>query len=65
MDGQIAVKNLQSINDILDAEKLHYEKLSVYSSLVKDSNLKKLITKLQNASQTRFDTVYEYLKSHQ
>lgn len=65
MNEQIALKNLQSLDNILDAEKLHYEKLVYYSSLVRDENLKNLISDLQNASKTHYDKVYKYLKSHQ
>ncbi len=65
MTNQIALKNLQGLNDVLDAEKLNYEKLTIYASNVKDQNLKTLVTNLQEATKTRYTTVYNYLKSHQ
>lgn len=65
MSSQIALKNLQGLNDVLDAEKLCYEKLCVYHSLAKDANLKKLIATMQQSTKTHYDTVYNYLKSHQ
>ncbi len=65
MTQQMAVKNLQGINDILDAEQLHYEKLETYLSLTQNEELKKLIKDLKESSKQNFNSVYSYLKSHQ
>ena len=62
--NQIAVKNLQSLNDILGAEKLLYEKLDSYLSIVKDPSLKTLLSDLKEASEAHYGAVYNYLKSH-
>lgn len=62
---QIATKNLQSLNDILGAEKLNYEKLNYYLDIAKDVALKNLLTKVRDASKANYGTVYNYLKSHQ
>lgn len=63
--NQIAVKNLQSLKDILDAEKINYAKLDSYISIVKDSALKTLLTNLKEATKAHYGAVYNYLKSHQ
>ncbi len=63
--NQIAVKNLQSLNDILGAEKLHYEKLDSYIGIVKDPALKNLLSEMKEATKAHYGTVYNYLKSHQ
>ncbi len=63
--NQIAVKNLQCLKDILDAEKINYEKLESYLSIVKDPALKTLLTNLKEASKAHYGAVYNYLKSHQ
>ena len=63
--NQIAVKNLQSLKDILDAEKINYAKLDSYISIVKDSGLKTLLTNLKEATKAHYGAVYNYLKSHQ
>jgi len=65
MNDQIAVKNLQSLNDVLDAEKLYYEKLSYYATVISDPELKKLTEKFQQSAKSRYYKVYDYLKSHQ
>jgi histidyl-tRNA synthetase len=65
MTQQMAVKNLQGINDILDAEQLHYEKLETYASLAQGEQLKELIKDLKESSRQNFNSVYSYLKSHQ
>ena len=62
--NQIAVKNLQSLNDILGAEKLNYEKLDTYISIVQDQALKNLLSRLKEASKAHYGAVYNYLKSH-
>lgn len=64
MTGQIAVKNLQGLNEILGAEKLICEKLETYLEVVKDSNLKTLLSNLKEAGKARYGAVYNYLKSH-
>jgi hypothetical protein len=63
--NQIAVKNLQGLNDILGAERLCYEKLDTYISIAKDAELKTLLSDLKEASKARYGAVYNYLKSHQ
>jgi len=63
--NQIAVKNLQGLKDILDAEKINYAKLDSYISIVKDSALKTLLTNLKEATKAHYGAVYNYLKSHQ
>lgn len=62
---QIAIKNLQYLNDILGAEKLNYEKLGYYSDMAKDPALKNLLNGLLDTSKSNYGTVYNYLKSHQ
>lgn len=63
--NQIAVKNLQSLSDILGAEKLNYEKLDSYVSIAKDPALKTLLEDLKTSSKAHYGAVYNYLKSHQ
>jgi spore coat protein CotF len=63
--NQIAVKNLQSLIDILGAEKLNYEKLDTYIGIVKDPALRTLLTNLKEAGKAHYGAVYNYLKSHQ
>ncbi|HPG92753.1 MAG TPA: hypothetical protein PK675_05010 [Clostridia bacterium] len=65
MNDQIALKNLQSLNDILDAEKLYYEKLSYYATQIQDTKLKNLVEKFQESAKSHYYKVYDYLKSHQ
>lgn len=65
MANQIAVKNLQGLNDILDAEKLNYEKLEIYKTIAKSESLKQLISSLIESSKAHYGAVYNYLKSHQ
>ncbi|MDD3946986.1 MAG: hypothetical protein PHI19_04015 [Clostridia bacterium] len=62
---QVAVKNLLSIDDILGAEKLCYEKLDTYIGIAKDQELKTLLANLKQATQSHYGAVYNYLKSHQ
>jgi len=62
---QIAVKNLLSLNDILGAEKLCYEKLEAYIEQAKDKELIALLTDLKQSAQAHYGAVYNYLKSHQ
>lgn len=63
--NQIAVKNLQSLNDILGAEKLNFEKLETYISIAKDPALKTLLSEMKEACKAHYGAVYNYLKSHQ
>lgn len=62
---QVAVKNLLSINDILGAEKLYYEKLDTYIGMVKDPALKTMLSDFKKGSESHYNAVYNYLKSHQ
>ena len=63
--NQVAVKNLQGLNDILGAEKLCYEKLDTYIGIAKDQELKTLLSSLKEASKAHYGAVYNYLRSHQ
>lgn len=63
--AEIAVKNLQALNDILGAEKLNYKKLESYKDQVKDASLKNLIVSLCDSHCKHYQTVYSYLKSHE
>ncbi len=65
MSKQIAIKNLQGLNDILDAEKLTCKKIDAYMSIAKDEALINLLSSLQTASKAHYGAVYNYLKSHQ
>ncbi len=62
--SQMAVKNLQGLNDILDAEKLNYQKYCSYLPQIQDSELKNLVSDLISSTQEHYNTVFKYLKSH-
>lgn len=62
---QVAIKNLLSLDDILGAEKLCYEKLDTYVGIAKDEELKGLLANLKQACASHYGAVYNYLKSHQ
>lgn len=62
---QVATKNLFSLDDILGAEKLCYEKLTTYEEQAKDKELKDMLANLKQACASHYGAVYNYLKSHQ
>lgn len=63
--SQIKSKNLQIINDQLNYESLMNKKCSQYAEYCTDSQLKSLCTEAAQTHKQNFNSLKNYLESHQ
>lgn len=62
---KITSKNLQEISELLDSEHLAYQKSLFFSTQAQDPALKKKFGTWANNHKRRFDSLLNYLNSHE
>ncbi len=62
--GMITAKNLTILEDQMSKEALNYKKMNLYAEYCNDQQLKSVCQKAAQMHQKHFDTLYNYLNSH-
>lgn len=62
--AMLTSKNLTILEDQMNKEALNYKKLSLYASYCNDQQLKDVCQKSAQMHKKHFDTLYNYLNSH-
>ncbi len=62
--GMLSAKNLTILEDQMSKEALNYKKMNLYSDYCTDQQLKTVCQKAAQMHKSHFDTLYNYLNSH-
>lgn len=62
--GMLSAKNLTILEDQMSKEALNYKKMNLYTEYCNDQQLKTVCQKAAQMHKKHFDTLYNYLNSH-
>jgi hypothetical protein len=62
--AMLSAKNLTIIDDQLSKEALNFKKMNMYSNACNDQQLKAICQKAAQMHKKHFDSLYNYLHSH-
>jgi len=62
--GMLSAKNLTILEDQMSKESLNYKKMNLYAEYCNDQQLKNVCQKAAQMHKKHFDTLYNYLNSH-
>ena len=62
--GMLSSKNLTILEDQMSKESLNYKKMNLYAEYCTDQQLKSVCQKAAQMHKKHFDTLYNYLNTH-
>lgn len=62
--AMLTSKNMSILEDQMSKEALNYKKMNLYSNYCNDQSLKNVCQKAAQMHKKHFDTLYNYLNSH-
>ncbi|MDD4295426.1 MAG: hypothetical protein PHC69_00505 [Ruminiclostridium sp.] len=62
--AMLSSKNLTILDDQMSKEALNYKKMNMYANTCNDQQLKTVCQKAAQMHKQHFDTLYNYLNSH-
>ena len=65
MTKKLDAKNLEVLSELMLAEELAHKKSDAYSKVFRDEQLQKQCRHLAAHHKARFNSLYDYLNSHQ
>ena len=62
---KLAAKNLEVLSELMMIEELAYKKCDIYAKQFKDTALQRQCADLAHNHKARFDSLFNYLNSHE